>query len=327
MAKSHFGVLLFSAYLPVQKNPRRARIGNLPVDIQIIQRAGVRVADVLIDPTFVQLTEIGFREDGAALGLVHSGAEQVLYVMHWHDYRRKEEITTIYHENRGRYGYRRITAELRKRTFSVNHKTVQRLMKELGLVCRVRMKKYRSYKGEVGKIAPNLLNRDFHAEKPNQKWVTDVTEFSLFGEKLYLSPILDLHSSDLVSYTISDHPVLSMVTTMLDEAFAKIPAGTRLILHSDQGWQYQHKQYQRMLREKGIRQSMSRKGNCLDNAVIENFFGLLKSELLYLQEFQSMEHFKQELIEYMDYYNNRRIKAKLKGLPPAIHRQQALSAA
>ena len=239
----------------------------------------------------------------------------------------KEEIAAIYHENRGRYGYRRITAELRKRKFSVNHKTVQRLMKKLGLVCRVRMKKYRSYKGEVGKIAPNLLNRDFHAEKPNQKWVTDVTEFSLFGEKLYLSPILDLHSNDLVSYTISDRPVLSMVTTMLNEAFAKIPDGTNLILHSDQGWQYQHKQYQRMLREKGIRQSMSRKGNCLDNAVIENFFGLLKSELLYLQEFQSMEHFKQELVEYLDYYNNRRIKAKLKGLPPAIHRQQALSAA
>ena len=200
-------------------------------------------------------------------------------------------------------------------------------MKVLGMICRVRMKKYRSYKGNVGKIAPNLLNRDFYADKPNQKWVTDVTEFSLFGEKLYLSPILDLHSSDLVSYTISDRPVLSMVTTMLDKAFAKIPDGTDLILHSDQGWQYQHKQYQRMLREKGIRQSMSRKGNCLDNAVIENFFGILKSELLYLQEFHSMEHFKQELIEYLDYYNNRRIKAKLKGLPPAIHRQQALSAA
>ena len=195
-------------------------------------------------------------------------------------------------------------------------------MKALGLICRARMKKYRSYKGNVGKIAPNLLNRDFHAEKPNQKWVTDVTEFSLFGEKLYLSTILDLHSSDLVSYTISDCPVLSMVTTMLNEAFAKMPDGTNLILHSDQVWQYQ-----RMLQEKGIRQSMSRKGNCLDNAVIENFFGLLKSELLYLQEFQSMEHFKQELVEYLDYYNNRRIKAKLKGLPPAIHRQQALSAA
>ena len=239
----------------------------------------------------------------------------------------KAEITAIYHENKGRYGYRRITTELRNRNISLNHKTVQRLMKELGLVCRVRMKKYRSYKGEVGKIAPNLLNRDFHTEKPNQKWVTDVTEFSLFGEKLYLSPILDLCSSDLVSYTISDRPVLNMVTTMLEKAFEKIPDGTNLILHSDQGWQYQHKQYQRMLREKGVRQSMSRKGNCLDNAVIENFFGLLKSELLYLQEFDSMEHFKRELMDYLDYYNNHRIKTKLKGLPPALHRQQALSAA
>ena len=194
----------------------------------------------------------------------------------------KEEITAIYHENSGRYGYRRITAELRNRNLPLNHKTVQRLMKELGLVCRVRMKKYRSYKGEAGKIAPNLLQRDFHADRPNQKWVTDVTEFRLFGEKLYLSPVLDLCSSDLVSYTISDRPVLHMVATMLDKAFEKIPDDTNLILHSDQGWQYQHKQYQRMLREKGIRQSMSRKGNCLDNAVIENFFGLLKSELLYL---------------------------------------------
>ena len=200
-------------------------------------------------------------------------------------------------------------------------------MKQLGLVCHVRMKKYRSYKGEVGKIAPNLLQRNFHADRPNQKWVTDVTEFSLFGQKLYLSPILDLCISDLVSCTISDRPVISMVTSMLDKAFEQLPDDTNLILHSDQGWHYQHKQYQQMLRNKGIRQSMSRKDNCLDNAVIENFFGLLKSELLYLQEFNSMGHFKQELIEYLDYYNNKRIKAKLKGLPPAIHRQQALSVA
>ena len=147
----------------------------------------------------------------------------------------KAEIAAIYHENKGRYGYRRITAELRKRKFSVNHKTVQRLMKELGLVCCVRMKKYRSYKGEVGKIAPNLLNRDFHAEKPNQKWVTDVTEFSLFGEKLYLSPILDLHSSDLVSYRISDRPVLNIVTSMLDKAFEKISDCTGLKLSGQYG--------------------------------------------------------------------------------------------
>ena len=239
----------------------------------------------------------------------------------------KTEIADIYHAHKGRYGYRRITGELRSRGFALNHKTVQRLMKQLGLVCRVRMKKYHSYKGEVGKIAPNLIERNFEADKPNQKWVTDVTEFALFGQKIYLSPILDLCSRDIVSYTISDRPVLSMVTSMLNKAFEKIPDNTALILHSDQGWQYQHKQYQQTLKAKGIRQSMSRKGNCLDNAVVENFFGLLKSELLYLQEFHSMEHFKAELLEYLDYYNNRRSKAKLKGLPPAIHRQQALMAA
>jgi transposase InsO family protein len=239
----------------------------------------------------------------------------------------KEAIASIYHENKGRYGYRRITVEMRNRGLVINHKTVQRLMKELCLVCRVRMKKYKSYKGEAGKIAPNLLERDFTAEKPNQKWVTDVTEFSLFGQKLYLSPILDLHSRDIVSYTLADSPVLSMTTKMLRDAFAKIPDKANLILHSDQGWQYQHKQYQRMLESKGIRQSMSRKGNCLDNAVIESFFAILKSELLYLQKFDSVEHFKAQLIEYLDYYNNRRAKFMLKGLPPALHRQQALRAA
>ena len=239
----------------------------------------------------------------------------------------KEQITEIYAENRGRYGYRRITSELHNRGCVINHKTVQRLMKQLGVAYRVRMKKYRSYKGEVGKIAPNLLECDFEAKLPNQKWVMDVIEFYLLGQKLYLSPILDLCSRDIVSCTISDRPVLSMVTTMLDKAFEQLPNGTNLILHSDQGWQNQHKQYQRMLCKKGIRQSMSRKGNCLDNAVMENFFGLLKSELLYLQEFESLEHFKNELIDYLDYYNNRRIKTKLKGLPPAIHRQQALQPA
>ena len=239
----------------------------------------------------------------------------------------KEQITIIHQENKGRYGYRRITAELHNRGYVINHKTVQRLMKQLGIVCMVRMKKYRSYKGEVGKIAPNLLERDFYAANPNTKWVTDVTEFSLFGGKLYLSPILDLCSENLVSYIISDHPVLSMVTDMFDMAFEAIPDNTNLILHSDQGWQYQHKQYQRMLKAKGIRQSMSRKGNCLDNAVIENFFGLLKSELLYLQEFDSLDHFRSELEAYLDYYNNRRIKLKLNGLTPAKHRSQAISAA
>ena len=202
----------------------------------------------------------------------------------------RAEIIAIYQENQGRYGYRRIGMELRNRGFCLNHKTVQKLMKELGLKCMVRMKKYRSYRGEVGKIAPNLLARDFHAERPNQKWVTDVTEFSLFGSKLYLSPVLDLYNG--------------------------------LILHSDQGWQYQNVRYQKRLLEKGIRQSMSRKGNCLDNAVMENFFGLLKSELLYLRTFQSLDEFCQELAAYLEYYNNNRIKEKLNGLSPVQYRIQ-----
>jgi transposase InsO family protein len=239
----------------------------------------------------------------------------------------KEQIQLIYSENKQRVGYRRITLELHNKDISINHKTVQHLMKQLGLFCRVRMKKYKSYRGEVGKIAPNLLDRNFEAEQPNQKWVTDVTEFSLFGQKLYLSTILDLYSRDIVSYTISKHPNFGQVMEMLEQAFQKLPDGSNLILHSDQGWQYQMKLYQRILNAKGIRQSMSRKGNCLDNSVMENFFGILKSELLYLQNFTSLEHFEQELIDYIDYYNNRRIKVNLKGLPPAIHRQQALAAA
>jgi len=235
----------------------------------------------------------------------------------------KELIQLIYDENKGRYGYRRITLELRNRGYRINHKTVLRLMKECGITCQVKIRKYRSYKGEVGKIAPNILERNFKASKPNEKWVTDVTEFSLFGVKLYLSPILDLYNGEIISYNISDKPTFHQTMDMLDKAFAKIPDGIGLILHSDQGWQYQMKCYQYRLEQKGIIQSMSRKGNCLDNSVMENFFGLLKSELLYLQEFDSIEHFKQELIEYIDYYNHRRIKCKLKGLSPVQYRIQS----
>ena len=239
----------------------------------------------------------------------------------------KAAIVSNNEAHKGRYGYRRMTILLRQQGFTLNHKTVQRLMRELNLVCKVRMKKYRSYRGEVGKVAPNLLNRDFHAELPNQKWVTDVTEFSLFGQKIYLSPILDLCHGELVSYSISYSPNFKQIREMLWMAFKKIPDGTQLILHSDQGWQYQMKQYQLMLQNKGICQSMSRKGNCLDNAVMENFFGILKSELLYLQEFDSVNHFISELIDYLDYYNNHRIKIKLKGLSPVQYRTQVLQVA
>ncbi len=196
-------------------------------------------------------------------------------------------------------------------------------MKILGLKCMVRMKKYRSYKGQIGNIAPNLIKRNFKADAPNQKWTTDITEFSLFGTKLYLSPILDMYNGEIISYNINEHPVLNQVLDMLDKAFLKIPNNTNLIFHSDQGWQYQHQQYQKCLKKKGIRQSMSRKGNCLDNSIMENFFGLLKSELLYLRKFRSMEEFRIELERYIDYYNNKRIKSKLKGLSPVGYRLQS----
>jgi putative transposase len=232
----------------------------------------------------------------------------------------KKIITKIFHQNKGRYGYRRITLELRNRGVKLNHKTVNKLMNTIGLKCKVRMKKYRSYKGEVGRIAPNILERDFRASKPNQKWATDITEFSLFGKKSYLSPIIDLYNGEIVSYNITYRPTLDLVTGMVDAALGKINGNTNLILHSDQGWHYQHPNYRKRLKEKGVQQSMSRKGNCLDNAVIESFFGLLKSELLYLQEFNSIEHFHKEVKEYIDYYNNDRIKANLKGMSPVKYR-------
>lgn len=234
----------------------------------------------------------------------------------------KDEIKSIYHENKGRYGYRRITLELHNRGFQVNHKTVLKIMKELGIQCFVRAKKYRSYKGTVGKICANLLNRNFKASKPNQKWVTDVTEFKVNGRKLYLSPIIDLFNGEVVSYNISRHPVFKQVTDMLFKAFEKIPNDTNLILHSDQGWQYQMKEYQTLLKDKGIRQSMSRKGNCLDNSLAENFFGLLKSELFYPNRYDDIYELEKDIKKYINYYNYDRIRLSLNGMSPIQYRTQ-----
>lgn len=232
-------------------------------------------------------------------------------------------IQSIYEEHQGRYGYRRIRDELFNRGHRINHKKVQRIMKELGLKSVVRMKKYRSHKGTVGKIAPNVLERNFQAEKPNEKWVTDITEFKLFGEKLYLSPVLDLFNGEIITYTVGSRPTFSLVSEMLTKAFERLSDEDELLLHSDQGWHYQMKQYQHALKKQGITQSMSRKGNCYDNAVIESFFGIMKSEFLYLNEFESVDHFKLELERYMDYYNHKRIKSRLKGMSPVQYRAHA----
>ena len=233
----------------------------------------------------------------------------------------KRRIKFIYNKHKGRFGYRRITDTLQEKGYVINKKKVLRIMRELGLQCIVRMKKYKSYTGEVGKTAPNILNRNFKAEKPNQKWVTDITEFKLFGQKLYLSPILDLFNGEIITYTLQSRPTYDLVETMLTQALEHVIDSDELLIHSDQGWHYRMPRYQRTLKENNITQSMSRKGNCYDNSIIENFFGILKSEFLYLQEFDSIEHFKDELEQYMYYYNHLRIKSRLKRKSPVAYRE------
>ena len=227
----------------------------------------------------------------------------------------RKEIARIFEKNEGRYGYRRVYMQLRKERHNVNHKTVAKLMNEMGLYARKPKLRYHSYKGEVGKVAPNVLQRDFEADAPNRKWTTDVTQVDIRGKKCYLSPILDMWNGEVISYVISDHPDLKMVVDMLQKAFRKHQNLGDLIMHSDQGWHYQHTRYQNLLREHGIIQSMSRKGNCLDNAMMENFFGLMKNELLYPNRWEDIEDFKAALKQYIRYYNNERIKLKLKMSP------------
>ena len=237
------------------------------------------------------------------------------------------KIKEIFYENKRRYGYRRITLELRRQGFIVNHKKVLRLMRKLNLqsILYKRNKKYSSYRGIIGKI-PDNIERNFDAERPNEKWFTDITEFKLKGKKLYLSVILDAYGRYVISYNISSHPNFYQIKDMLEKAFKNNPKIVNLILHSDAGWQYQKNFYIKKLEEKKIIQSMSRIGNVLDNGLIENFFSIMKSEMFYGQEnnYKNIKELKAAIDEYIDYYNNRRIKLKLKGLTPTEYRNQFL---
>lgn len=235
----------------------------------------------------------------------------------------KEAIAQIFHQHRGRYGYRRVTLALKALGRPLNHKTVQKLMGQLNLKSLVRSKRYKSYKGQVGRIADHLLCRNFQASQPHEKWVTDVTEFNIRGEKVYLSPILDLYNREIISYAVDTRPNFSMVQQMMDVAIGRLAPEQKPMIHSDQGWQYQMPSFRQRIKDRGLKQSMSRKGNCLDNAVMENFFGILKSEFFYGQKFESVATFIAGLKEYIHYYNHDRIKQKLKGLSPVNYRTQA----
>ena len=235
-------------------------------------------------------------------------------------------IQEIFACNKGRYGVRRVHKELVNRGYNVNHKRIQRLMHDMELQGKRPKEKYHSYKGEVGKVASNIINRDFSTTAPLQKWTTDVSQFSFVWGKCYISPILDMNTNEIISYDLSLHPNIEQIHRMLDKAFEKFPTVNGLIFHSDQGWQYQHEYFRSTLKEHGIVQSMSRKGNCYDNCVMETFFGRLKNEMFYghEKEYESFESFAKAIEEYIDYYNNKRIQAKTKWMPPVKYRETSM---
>lgn len=266
----------------------------------------------------------------------HLGAEK----------RRKDEddriiaiITPTFEYHKSRYGYRRIILALKDELSGINHKKIQRIMSSNNLLAKQSKAKYHSYKGDNGEYKENLLLhkqvntetnkteyiRDFSTTKSNEKWATDVSEFKAPGGKLYLSPIMDMHDGSIIAYDISIRPDFSQTKRMIDKAFEDNPHLEGLIFHSDQGWQYQMKQYQQWLKDKGILQSFSRKGNCMDNSLIENFFGIMKNEMYYGYEYKSLEELRKAMEEYITYYNNERINIKRKGLSPLQFRQQSLS--
>ena len=232
----------------------------------------------------------------------------------------KVKIKEIFEQNKGYYGYRRVHATLRNQGENYNHKTICKLMKDMKLQGKQKKVKYRSYKGDIGKKADNILNRNFKAEKPWEKLATDVTVFSVCDEKIYLSPIIDLFNKEVVSYSISKNPNFEQTKDMLSKLFIKMPKTARPLLHSDQGWQYQHKIYSDLLEKHNITQSMSRKGNCLDNSVMENFFGRLKTEMFNGEKFNSTEEFIRKLEEYICYFNNKRVSLVLNGMSPVQYR-------
>jgi putative transposase len=239
----------------------------------------------------------------------------------------KTAIREVFENNKGRYGHRRVHRELVAAGWRVAKKTVLALMRRLGLVCLVRRRRrYNSFKGEVGKTAPNLLARDFTATAPNRKWVTDVTEFAIAGRKLYLSPVMDLFDRQIIAYTTSDSPNLQLTNSSLQQALITQRPSHSLLVHSDQGFQYQHNSWQTLLTTAGATQSMSRKANCYDNAIIENFFGHLKEELFHHTTYTSTHAFTTALHDYIHWWNNHRTSTTLEGLSPVQYRTQTPAA-
>lgn len=284
-----------------------------------------------------ELKEEGFRLKDIFLVV---GIPEATYHYHVKNFGKEDPDTEIkdliiylfkgFHE---RYGYKRITDELQKLNYCINHKKVYRLMRELGLKCVKFMRKsrkYNSYKGNVGKVAKNRLARRFNTPIPLQKVVTDITEFKCLGEeKLYLNPILDLYNGEILAFGIKKRPTLDLVMEPLKETMEIIKnhATYRTTIHSDQGWHYQHNRWVKTLKANKVFQSMSRKATCADNASMENFFGILKQEMYYGEKLVDYEELKRRIEEYIYWYNHIRSKVKLTGLSPVEYRTQSSQSA
>ena len=250
-------------------------------------------------------------------------------------------IKPVFEKHKSRYGYRRIILSLNNDLQGVNHKRIQRIMRENGLFGKQAKHRYHSYKGDDGESKENLLldkivdeqtskitlKRNFSTTAPNQKWTTDVSMFKISEGKLYLSPIMDMYDGSIISYDISITADFNQAKRMIDSAFNQFDDLNGLIFHSDQGWQYQMEPYKQWLKDRGIIQSFSRKGNCMDNSLMENFFGIMKNEMFYGEEatFETLDELKAAMEEYIRYYNEERISLKRKGLTPLQYRHQSLS--
>lgn len=226
-------------------------------------------------------------------------------------------------------GYRQVTNQLHEQGFKVNHKKVLRIMREMGLLSRAyarKTRKYNSYKGTVGRVSKNRMNRRFNTDRPYQKLTTDITELRWGSqsqeERAYFTCIYDLFSGEVLSYSITNHPTVEFTVSALDEALSKIPEDLsyRTTVHSDQGFQYQHQQWTRTLKKHRVFQSMSRKATCLDNAAMESFFHVLKSEVYYQKKFDTLAEVKSAVSNWIEYYNLFRCKTKLGGKSPVNYR-------
>ena len=239
----------------------------------------------------------------------------------------KGAIIAIFQQCRGIYGYRRIQGALGKIGVVVSEKKVLKLMRDLGLKAVIRRKRYSSHKGEVGVVAQNGLNRQVKATAPNQKWVTDITQFKVHGHTLYLSAVMDLFDRQIIGHTVGPRPTVVFANESLQQALLTVEEEkANLMVHSDQGFHYQHRSWQQLLHAAGATQSMSRKGNCYDNAVIESFFGHLKEEVFNHFSYQSVEELTTAITNYIPWYNTERISTRLGKMSPVEYRTKMLAA-